>query len=715
MFARLLFSGRWPLIAGLLAVVGYLTVEKLPDLRFDLSFTPLMEAEPGKRSAVMQEERSYRGSLPEIVLVATWPDLVRAEQLEVFEALRRSVTALDSVRGTAGLTDLPAFSLRAEDDLLDFLGEVMPEVPLRDLVDLTPDVGGRFLSEDGCSLVMWVLPKRRGQVKADLERVLPKGTHPEVVWRIMGPPLVLEDMRAAMQRDIKVTIAVQVLLLLVVLPIVFRTLRGGIVPVFSLLVAVCLYLGGLAWTGFGLSVLGVAIPGLMAVIVVCDSIHLMHRFEESLQAGRSRRASVGDMLRDTGPACFWTSATTALGFASLMVADHAAVRSFGAVAAAGVGVAFLVVILFTPALLAVWPVRHRARLSEGGGWLGLVGRRGVLPGCGLAMFLLLLGLSQLRVNNRLLGELPARSEAVENFTWYEANVGGLCRLQFDVEGDLLDPEGFAAVRRFVDEFMAEPDVLQVEAYTEYLALFSNPEPNREDLFVASNILLGSGRFPRHVLQPDVDAGRIIFFTRDVGSSRFLEMTKTAKASFDTLPGSLSAGPSGYAAVAYEGVTLVVSTLARSLGLSFFVITVVIALAFRSWRMGLISLPPNLLPILAGLGVAGWLGIELRIGVVVVFCIGFGLAVDDTIHFLSRYRVMRRSGATVADAHRITLETTGHALLQTSVVLGIGGLSYFAASFQSLRDTGALLITMIVVALVADLVLLPRLLKQTEER
>jgi len=302
------------------------------------------------------------------------------------------------------------------------------------------------------------------------------------------------------------------------------------------------------------------------------------------------------------------------------------------------------------------------------------------------------------VNNRLLGELPARTEAVQDFRWFEDQFGGLLRMQFDIKGDLLDATNFEAVQGLVAALIEDQDVTHVESYTEYLGAFADPEPSSEDLFVASQILRGFGRLPTHVLQDNFEAGRVIFFTKDLGSTRHLELIERAQSEIVNFPAALSAVETGPAALAHSGIRLVVTTLMRSLSLSFFVITLVIAFAFRSWRFGFLSFPSNLLPILVAIAMAGWVGIELRIGVVVVFCIGFGLAVDDTIHFLSRYRVARRSGADVDASIDQTLRTTGHALVQTSLVLGIGGLSYFAASFQSIQDTGVLLLTMIVVAL-----------------
>jgi len=729
---RHVFVFRWVIIVALLGLAALMAIWQIPNLQFDLSFGTLFVAEKGDRKAYREREGSFSGILPEFVVTATWPELVTQKQLAEFDAVRRKIKTLPAVYDSYSLSDSPAFRgaefAGGRNATEELLRDLFSEVPLIEIASTLPELGGRFVSNDGRSLAMWLRADRDANKVTEQIRSLvePDGVAhaaagsdaPAIAWRTVGPGLVLQAMRDAMKRDLFVTVLMQVILLAIVLPMVFRTVRGGVVPIASLLIAVLLYLGGLVWFGVEIGVLGVAVPGLMAVIVVCDSVHLMHRFEEALQAGADRRSAVATMLRDTGPACFWTSATTAFGFAALGIAEHMAVRSFGLVAAAGVGVAYLVVILFTPALLSVWPVRHRARLlrhddSAGGKpvwWARRPTRLVALLLCAL-LGLGLFGLTRVEVNNRLLGELPDRTRAVQDFRWFEDQFGGLLRMQFDVKGDLLDAANFAAVEGLVTALAEDPDVTHVESYTEYLGAFADAEPSTEDLFVASQILRGFGGLPRHVFQDDLEAGRLIFFTKDLGSTRHLELVERAEALIATFPASLSVEETGPAALAHSGIRLVVTTLIRSLSLSFFVITIVIAFAFRSWRFGLLAFPSNVLPILVAIAMAGWIGIELRIGVVVVFCIGFGLAVDDTIHFLSRYRVVRRSGAGVDASIHQTLHSTGHALVQTSLVLGIGAISYFFASFQSIQDTGALLLTMVVVALVADLVLLPFLFRR----
>jgi hypothetical protein len=161
----------------------------------------------------------------------------------------------------------------------------------------------------------------------------------------------------------------------------------------------------------------------------------------------------------------------------------------------------------------------------------------------------------------------------------------------------------------------------------------------------------------------------------------------------------------------------VVTILRSFLLSLLAISLFVTVIFRSPRIGVVSVLPNVLPILATLGVNGWLGIDLRIGIVMIYAVGLGLAVDDSIHLLTRYKQERaeRPELGVREGLLRSLRGTGRALVITSLILLVGGLCYLPSDFQSLKDIGVLLSVLILTALLADLFLLPLLIQWTSRR
>ena len=154
-------------------------------------------------------------------------------------------------------------------------------------------------------------------------------------------------------------------------------------------------------------------------------------------------------------------------------------------------------------------------------------------------------------------------------------------------------------------------------------------------------------------------------------------------------------------------------MAQSLAVSLVAISLFIALAYRSVRLAIISIIPNLLPIVIALGVSGWFGIDMRIGVIMVFCAGIGLAVDDSIHLITRFQQERRAAPDLSITEHLhrSLRSTGKALVITTAVLAVGALSFLPSNFQSMSDVGILLTTIVVSALIADLFLFPHLLER----
>ncbi len=166
-------------------------------------------------------------------------------------------------------------------------------------------------------------------------------------------------------------------------------------------------------------------------------------------------------------------------------------------------------------------------------------------------------------------------------------------------------------------------------------------------------------------------------------------------------------------MAYHSVNLITETLFRSFGSTFLAITIVLAIALRSLPRALICLIPNVFPILVAFGVAGWFDIPLRVGIVIVFSIGLGLAVDDTIHLVIRLRPLQeeRPDPSLRDHLDETLRSSGFAVILTSLVILIAATAFLFSDFTTMRDTGLILGVITIAALLADLMILPWLIER----
>ena len=713
-YTRIIIRLRYVLLPAWMLLVG-LSVSQFPKLRFDTSIHPLLEASQEQRLAVKDFRRALPPLAANFICAVEWPREVGQNELDAlasFEDCAREhdasgrVLSLGSISVCRAVDGLPTQCLFREDGTDDSALQRVRRHPL---------LARWLLSKDGRAAVVLIHLKKRESVaslRAHLEGHAPPGS----TLRFFAGHLVAETIRETMLGDMKRGLIAEVVLVALATILLFRTARGVLVSMAAPLSALFFFLALTTRLG-AISIIEIAVPGLILVIGLCDAIHIVCAFEEAIGETATRHDAVILAMERVGHACFWTSATTAIGFLSLLTTEHAAVRELAKVAGIGVGIAFLTVVTVVPLLLCLWPVRHAAPAA---GWLHAVtqalrSRRAYVAGLAL-LGLSLLGLPRLVIDSRWLEELPADREIVQTMRWYENRISGLLSIEMHVTGHLGEPATIRALTKLEERVCRQPDVTRVESYTLWVRELvgnDNTPVTDEDLALGGEILqhLKPELFPRHLVTPELNEARIVFSARDMSTQKYLDLKRVLEELTVGLPAGVTAEVAGYGRMAHESSRLIVTTILRGFVLTLAAVCLLIGLTFRSWRLCLIAVLPNAIPIVCALGLTGWLGINLRVGVVMVFCVGVGLAVDDTIHLLTRFVDESRQHGELSVQERVAnaLRSTGSALFVTSAVLFLAVLCHLPADFRSLRDTGIILATIVAVAYIADVVLLPHLL------
>ena len=711
-YARFIIRFRYPVLLLWLAVLA-VAVSRLPSFRLDTSIHPLLEASKDQRAAVVDFRRALPPLRGDFLCAVEWGHLIGQAELEAlaeFEACARGNEAigrafsLGSVMVIDRLTGMP---------LPTRFRDAGKEQTALERVERHPMFAQWLLSEDGRAAVVLMnlkKPARMRAVMAELEAATPPGT----TLHFFSGRMVEQTVRATMLRDLKRGLVIEVLTVGFVLALLFRTVRGVAISLGIPCVAVVLFLGLSAPFG-SLSILEIAVPGLLLVIGLCDAIHLVCAFEETRREVPDRHEAVVVTMDHVGSACLWTSVTTAIGFLSLLTADHAAVRDLARTAALGVGLAFAVIVTLVPLLLALWPVSSSsATTSRVIKVTRAMGKPSVRAVALVLLAVSAAGVIRLNINSRWLEELPAREEVVRALNWYEEHIGGLLKIELHVTGPVAEPGSIRALEALQAGVLRQEGVTRCESFTLSVREIAGPSPDvsNDELTSAVGLLTMAGAlFPKHLLTEDLSEARLCFAARDMSTNRYLHLKQVLEAEAAKLPAGLTAEVAGYELMAHESSRLVVTTMLRGFVLTLVAVCVLIGIVFRSWRAGAISVLPNAVPILCALGVTGWLGIDLRIGVVMVFCVGVGLAVDDTIHLLQRFICESRlhPSAPVRERVDASLRYTGSALFVTSAVLLLGALCNLPAGLRSLRETGIILAVIVFVAYVADVAFLPRLI------
>lgn len=681
--------------------------------------------------------------------------LITVANLEMIDRITRRIGDLEQTASIISLTNV--LDIRGRDDALDvaeFVGPMPPRraamATLRERLTSDPIVAGALISRDATTAATVVriaetrmTEEARAVYLARIESLLAEESAGRVEFYLAGYPYISDVVLGHMVADTALFMPMLLAVVGTFLWLVFGRLRAVWMPIIPVLIAAILTLGVLSGLGLPMSLLtGEAVLGtLILVIGLADGVHLLSRYDENLRTDpyQDRERVLRVTLRQVGRACFLTSLTTAIGFLSLALADVPSVRDFGIFGALGICFAFVGAIVLLPALIVLTERRRMSapRETTTAAWLdraleataSIVIRRprtivaaGVVLLCAAAA-----SIPGARVDNRPTRDLKPADPAVLALDFLEDNLGGAYPLDIVVRGGAPDALKNPALLAEVDRIRAGieklPFVSKVSTPVEFIKKMNRAMnadrpadyrlPSTSDA-VAQYLLLfemagGDGEFSR-LVNYDYSVARMTAIIKDVPSEVYWSIVdELERIEGGRLPPGVDIRVSGEGPIWRSAAPVLISTLVRSLYLAMPLIFLVTALAFRSVRLGLISILPNLLPLTIGLGLLWPLGISLRFSTITAFPIAFGLAVDDTIHFLNRYRSESAAGKTREQAVRATIMTTGQPILLTSVLLIAGFSVLLLSNFLGMVHVAVLDCIILTMALFGDLLLLPALL------
>jgi len=544
------------------------------------------------------------------------------------------------------------------------------------------------------------------------------------------------------------------LVLGLVLLFLFRSIAGVMVPLLSVLLGALLTLAAMALTGESINIINTITATLVLVIGVADAIHMMTRYGQERVAGADRAAAMRLALCSVGAACFLTSFTTAVGFATLLSARLPILQSFGLYAALGVMLTFVMTILFVPWALVRSPVdpvvstrAMRADSERGDDLLHRLlarqaqfVRRNVRAVLLVSMLLaggFLSGIPHTQVDNFIMEYVPESNPIRAAHRLMEDKLAGIVyvdillevgedsslaapwhqpemlRRAVQVEQKLLASPGIRATNSVLG-LLREMHFVQRGGAAAGIDPMALPDSSAE---VAQLLLLAELSGEAGVLDSHLTMGgrllRITARCADLGAQRYLALEKQIYRDlgslFDGAPAEVKIILTGTTQVGYSGIDSLIRDLLKGLSWAFVLIFLTLCALFRSWKLAALSMGPNVLPVLVVLGALGWMGHHLETLSAMVFSIGLGIAVDDTIHYVARYCQEIRAGYSPEEAVQRTTERTGRAILYTSAVLLLGFGVLYTSAFPPNHSFAVLAGSVIFVAVLADLFVLPALL------
>ena len=618
---------------------------------------------------------------------------------------------------------------------------------LAEAIMSNPLLVGRLIDEDhtvaGVALQLPELgPKEMRKAMDDLHDSLERSEFQDIRVHVGGLPYLRSVIVSKMREDNLRLIPLTVAVCLILLTLSFRWAPGVLLPLAAVAITALVTVGGMGLFGEPMNILNNVIVPLLIIIGISDATHLIQRYRDEVHADDDpdRKAAGRRTVRAIAVACMLTSATTAVGLGSLVVSKTVMLRHFGITSGLGVMVSYLVIITFVPAVLswATPPKRADVRRERTSMFTnvtsGLVARllrwRWAVLGL-TALFTVGAGYvaSQITVDPALLDQFDETDPVYTTTLLIEEKLAGVRPLEVVLgsteEDHFVDPKMVQKIQSIRNWAALRPEIIRSLSYGDMLresyTLLADDPTVRSEHFKSSKQVKGlvtmiSQRKPSPLsewLTEDGKRARVQFKLRDVGAQatmRFLDDLENVIDS--TLEGedTVSVSYTGEAYTGSRGQAAVVNDLLGSLFVAVVIIFLLLAFFFRSVRLGLLSIPPNLIPLVATMAYMVWREIPLNVSTVIIFSISLGLAVNGTIHVLARFREEMRHGIGREAALVRAARGTGRAIVISCVTLMAGFSVLLLSSFVPVRNFGELIAVTIGGCLVATLIVLPPLLR-----
>ena len=566
----------------------------------------------------------------------------------------------------------------------------------------------------------------------------------EAGWSVylVGTPALGVLLDETSEREMLRTLPLALLLSLVVMVFLFRSLRATLVAVLCSGLTVVLTLGLMALTAYPLNMVTSVLPVLLWVLSLANIVHILRRYQEHRVSAVDEQSALELALDETALPCVLSSVTTAVGFLSMLTTDLGPVRELGGFAAVGLLLSLVVNLSVGPALITWFRVRGRTVSTRpapvaGGDWAGRLAaftsvRRGWVVGCAaLVVIATLFGFGRLGVESDPLKFLPNGSDAVVAYDVVSERLTGYYALEVIVEmpEGWLTQEQWPVLEGIAARLSAVEGVARVVSPLDFLKKFNHWE---EDFDPAAYVLPESEAVAMEFLEPLsqedlVELGRLVAGVAEsdvlsasttvrlsalvqvIDSTRFLRIVEAAETEIADLPDGYSGYVAGMVVRLVQGQLSLVHTQLESFTLAFLMVFLCLLLGLRSWKLLVVSILPNVLPILCAFAAMALWEIALNAATVMVASVCLGIAVDDTVHMLSAYDRERRQGRRCEAAVRGALLKVGPAMTITTVTACIGFFSLYRSLFVPILYFGLLSGLAMIVALLADIILAPALL------
>ena len=526
----------------------------------------------------------------------------------------------------------------------------------------------------------------------------------------------------------------------------FRSYRATFITLLVVTIGVTWAFGFIGLFGYEITVLTALIPPLIIVIGVPNAVFLINKYQQEIKLHGQQAKALQRVISKIGNATLMTNITTASGFATFVFVKSQLLREFGILASVNILSIFVLALLIIPILYSFMEppkkkhLNHLERkwMENVVNWMEKMVREQritIYITTVIVIILGIIGLYQIRVSGSLIEDMPKTKAFYKDIKFFEKEFGGIMPLEILIDTKkekgvmkLSTLKRMDKINEVIESFpeLSRPvSVVNLVKYSKQAFYKGNPKyyqlPTSQEqsyIFEYTKNSDGNSDMLNNFVDSTGQYARITTFMKDVGTDKMNDiqerLQQVVKKEFPEERYHVSF--TGKALVFLKGTNYLISNLVFSLSLAIFLIALFMAWMFRSFKMILISIIPNMLPLLITAGLMGFFGIPIKPSTILVFSIAFGISVDDTIHFLAKYRQeLMANNWKIRRSVYAALRETGVSMFYTSIVLFFGFLVFTVSSFGGTIALGGLVSITLLFAMVSNLLLLPSLLLTFEDK
>jgi len=760
--SRIIIKGRIPILI-ILAIITYFLASQMQYMRFSHSEANLLP----KNHEVNLEYNEFLkifGDEGNLIILATQDSTIyTAKKFNNWNGLSKQLDSLKQIDFTVSIGDIKKLYKDTENERFDvkpiYNNEPKTDKEVEEIRnDLFKNLPffDNFLFNKETGTIRTVI-----YIKKDIVNTIERK---KFILEVLNP--TIEKFEKDNNLDVKVSgmpyirtmnsksitdeIGIFVILALLVTSIIFffffRSHRATFITMVVVSIGVVWAFGFIGLFGYEITVLTALIPPLIIVIGVPNCIFLINKYQQEIKDHGNQARSLQRVISKIGNATLMTNVTTASGFATFIFTKSQLLNEFGIIASVNILAIFILSLLIIPIIYSFLPkpkYKHLKHLEKR--WIDKIvswmertvryKRIRVYISTVAVIIFSIIGVYMIKVSGSLIEDMPKGKAFFKDIVFFENEFGGIMPLEIIIDtkrkkgvmklSTLKRMDKLVEIIDEIPELSPTVSVLNLVKYSKQAYYNGNPKYYQLPTSQEQNFILSytkNSNTNSDLLNNFVDStgqyARITTFMKDIGTDKMERIEERLQARIDkVLPAeNYTVTLTGKALVFLKGTNYLIRNLVLSLSLAILLISLFMAWMFRSFKMILISLLPNILPLLVTAGLMGYLGVPIKPSTILVFSIAFGISVDDTIHFLAKYRQeLQANNWKVKVSVYNALRETGVSMFYTSIVLFFGFLVFIVSSFGGTIALGGLVSVTLLFAMVSNLLLLPSLLLSLERR